>query len=258
MACCSRRTFATRSSADPAAPARHGSLRELVAGPTLDAARGLIGAHLVREAAHEPGPAGASERRVARIVEVEAYIGEDDRASHARFGRTSRNTVMFGPPGVAYVYLVYGMYECLNVVTEADGRAAAVLIRAVEPLEGVAAMRAARIRHALRRARTDDAPERAITRLERLPGARLAAGPGLVAAAFDIDRTSTGADLLDPAAVLRLEAGDAPARIATTPRIGIGYAAEPFRSLPWRFLDPDSQAVSTRSGTSLRPTRSAG
>jgi DNA-3-methyladenine glycosylase len=88
-----------------------------------------VGAHLVCE---RPG----ADRRVGRIVEVEAYIGEADLASHARFGQTARNAVMFGPPGMAYVYLVYGMHECLNVVTEPEGRPAAVLIRAVEAIEG--------------------------------------------------------------------------------------------------------------------------
>jgi DNA-3-methyladenine glycosylase len=183
---------------------------------------------------------------VGRIVEVEAYIGEDDRASHARFGRTARNSVMFGPPGIAYVYLVYGMYECLNVVTEADGRAAAVLIRALEPVDGVAAMRAARRSHALRRARTPESRARAESRIGRLPAARLAAGPGLLAAAFDVTRADTGLDLLAAGSSLRIEAGDTPARIIQTPRVGIGFAAEPWRSEPWRFLDPDSPSVSTR------------
>ena len=185
-----------------------------------------------------------SGSRVGRIVEVEAYIGEDDLASHARFGRTARNAVMFGPPGVAYVYLVYGMHECLNVVTEPDGRAAAVLIRAVEPLENVAAMREGRLARALRRAGTDEARTRTKARIDALPAARLAAGPGLVTAAFGISRDITGTDLLDPAGAVRIERGDAPAAVEATARIGITYAAEPWRSLPWRFMDPTSPAVS--------------
>src|SRR5438093_8514899 len=167
----------------PALTDRFAELRDLLSGPTLDAGRGLLGARLVRD--------DATGRRVARIVEVEAYIGEDDRASHARFGRTARNAVMFGPPGTAYVYLVYGMHDCLNVVTEPAGRPAAVLIRAVEPIEGGAAMRRARTARARRRGPPTPG------RLEQLTEARLASGPGLVAAAFDITRSDTGADLLD-------------------------------------------------------------
>lgn len=151
---------------------------------------------------------------------------------------------MFGPPGIAYVYLVYGMHECLNVVTEPEGRAAAVLIRAVEPVAGEPAMRAARTERAARRARDDAERGRVAARIDRLPAVRLASGPGLVAAAFDITRDATGADLLDPAAQVRLEAGVRPERIEATPRIGIGYAPEPWRSHPWRFLDPDSRAIS--------------
>jgi DNA-3-methyladenine glycosylase len=181
---------------------------------------------------------------VGRIVEVEAYIGEDDRASHARFGRTARNAVMYGPPGMAYVYLVYGMYECLNVVTEPSGRAAAVLIRAIEPLDGEPAMREARVAHALRRAQGPEDRERAAARFASMPAARLASGPGLVAAALDITRADTGVDLLDPDSALRLEPGSPPADVAATPRVGIAYATEPWRSHPWRFVDPSSGAVS--------------
>ena len=218
-------------------PGRAPLSRAVLAGQTLDAARALLGARLVRV-----GDGG--EPRVARIVEVEAYIGQDDLASHARFGRTARNAVMFGPPGIAYVYLVYGMHECLNVVTEPEGRAAAVLIRAVEPVAGIRAMRAARAAVAVRRAGTTEDRDRAARRLDALPAARLASGPGLVTAAFEITRADTGVDLLDPSAGLRLEAGVPPARVDVTPRVGIGYAAEPWRSRPWRLIDPVSPAVS--------------
>ena len=177
-------------------------------------------------------------------MEVEAYIGENDHASHARFGRTARNAVMYGQPGIAYVYLVYGMHECLNVVTEPEGRPAAVLIRAVEPLSGETAMRAARTERATRRTTDEAERARVATRLARVASARLAAGPGLVAAAFDIARADTGADLMDAAATLRIESGAAPSQIAATPRVGIGYAPEPWRSRPWRLLDPASPAVS--------------
>ena len=185
---------------------------------------------------------------MGRIVEVEAYIGEDDQASHARFGRTARNAVMYGPPGIAYVYLVYGMHDCLNVVTEPEGRPAAVLIRAVEPVEGIAGMRQARIARARRRGppvkTVDEARSSAAARLEATPTAQLAAGPGLVAAAFDITRSDTGLDLLARGSALRLEAGEAPVEVMATPRVGIAYAAEPWRSVAWRLIDPSSPAVS--------------
>ncbi len=191
-------------------------------------------------------------RRAGRIVEVEAYVGEEDEACHARFGRTQRNSVMFGPPGHAYVYLVYGMYHCLNVVTEPAGSASAVLVRAVEPVEGVERIRAARI------ALTDrlKSPERRGREIERLAGVpadRLAAGPGLVCAAFSIDRGDNGRDLCSPGG-LDLEAGDRPlGQVHSGPRIGIDYAAEPWRSMPWRFW-LDSPAVSVpRRAAEPRP-----
>lgn len=193
----------------------------------------------------EPGPAERAERRVGRIVEVEAYIGEDDQASHARFGPTARNAVMFGPPGIAYVYLVYGMYDCLNVVTEPQGRPAAVLVRAVEPLEGVDAMRWARLETAARRRSVRQDPDVEGSRLRRLPADRLASGPGLVGAAFSVDRTDTGSDLCDPAASLRLEAQSVPpAAIVTGPRVGIAYAGPPWTAKPWRLALAGHPSVS--------------
>ena len=107
-------------------------------------------------------------------------------------------------------------------------------------------MRDARLAHALRHARTDERWARAGQRIRALAPTRLAAGPGLVTAAFDISRDHTRADLLDPAGSLRLEPGRPAARVLATSRIGIGYAAEPWRSRPWRFFDPDSPAVSAR------------
>ena len=219
-----------------------------MAWDTESAARSLLGARLVRGS----GP----EARIGRIVEVEAYVGVDDLASHARFGRTQRNAVMFGPPGVAYVYLVYGMYNCLNVVTEADGRPAALLIRSVEPVSGVAVMRAARLERAVARAARhgSQAMERARRAMAAVPDRRLAAGPGLLCTAFSIDRADDGLDLCDGAASLHLElaAGDGPLPIEMGPRIGIDYAPEPWRSMPWRYYVPGNSAISATTARSRR------
>jgi DNA-3-methyladenine glycosylase len=192
-------------------------------------------------------------RRVARIVEVEAYGGPDDRASHARFGSTRRNRVMAGPPGIAYVYLVYGMYDCLNVVTGSEGAPSAVLIRAALPLAGVAAMRRDRLAVDARRraARTPDGAAAASERLERTPDARLASGPGLVAAAFGLDTTWTGRDLCDPAGTFRLERDPddtadsvGSEAVVITPRVGIAYAGADWASRPWRFAIAGHPSVS--------------
>jgi DNA-3-methyladenine glycosylase len=186
---------------------------------------------------------------VGRIVEVEAYDGHEDQASHARFGRTARNAVMFGPPGVAYVYLVYGMYSCLNVVSGLKDSASACLIRAVEPTAGVEGMREARIRYEVTRRRGSD-PMRAASAESRIRGLRaerLASGPGLVAAAFGIDRSLNGVDLCDPAAPLHLApdpSGPSPASVLVTPRLGIDYAGPPWTEVPWRFVIAGNPSVS--------------
>jgi DNA-3-methyladenine glycosylase len=138
------------------------------------------------------------------------------------------------------------MYDCLNVVTEPDGRAAAVLIRAVEPLEGIDAMRDARVARAMRRRASTPATE---ARLRGLSAARLASGPGLVTVAFDITRADTGRDLCDPLSSLRLDApapDDRRPVVAATPRIGIDYAPPPWIDRPWRFIDTTSTSVSGR------------
>ncbi len=214
--------------------------RLALAHPTVEASRALLGARLVRD--------DSTGRRVGRIVEVEAYIGEEDRASHARFGRTDRNAVMYGEPGVAYVYLVYGMYDCLNVVTEPEGRPAAVLIRAVEPLEGIEAMQEGRAQAlARRRSLTAAARVAGDARIRRTPAWRLASGPGLVGAAYGLDRSWTGVDLCDPVSPLRLEQAStrlAPADLVSSSRVGIDYAGEPWTSVPWRFSVRGHRSVS--------------
>ena len=164
---------------------------------------------------------------------------------------------MAGPPGVAYVYLVYGMYDCLNVVTGQEGAASAVLIRAVEPLDGFDQIRADRLAVTLRRraGRTPEGREAARARLERTAAHRLASGPGMVAAAFGIDTTWTGRDLCSPEAHLRLERDprdpsdtvrdDA---IRTSARIGVGYAGAEWAERPWRFAIAGHRSVSGAAG----------
>jgi DNA-3-methyladenine glycosylase len=196
----------------------------------------------------------ATGRRSGRIVEVEAYGGPEDAASHARFGPTARNAVMFGPAGVAYVYLVYGMYDCLNVVTGSADQASAVLIRAVEPIEGVALMRADRWERAVARRRRlldTDALVAARDRAARVADDRLASGPGAVGAAFGLDRGWTGTDLLDPAGPLRIEAPEDPPdprTIVAGPRVGVDYAGSTWAGRPWRFHLAGHRSVSRPRG----------
>ena len=193
--------------------------RDLVARDPVAAARGLLGSLLVREA--------ANGRRIGRIVETEAYAGPQDRASHARAGRTERTAVMFGPAGRAYVYLVYGMHHCLNVVCGADGEASAVLIRAIEPIEGLESMRRCRGQAAG-------------------PDARMTAGPARACQAFEVDRSFDGDDLLVPerlwlAASTTCLADD---EIVGGPRIGVDYAGPEWAARPWRFGIAGSPALS--------------
>ena len=215
-------------------------VEELLARPTLEVGAALLGWRLVRD--------DATGLRTGRIVELEAYIGEDDRASHARFGRTARSEIMYGPPGRAYVYLVYGMHDCLNIVTEPAGTPAALLVRAVEPLDGEELMRASRAGRARDRRRA--VPGRSIgdeSDLRSVPAIRLAAGPGLVCAAFDLDRSLTGHDLFEPAAPIRLEPpppGEPQPVIAAGPRVGIDFADAPWTNVPWRLAIAANPAVS--------------
>jgi DNA-3-methyladenine glycosylase len=141
-------------------------------------------------------------KRAGRIVEVEAYVGAEDRANHASRGRTPRTAVMFGPPGHAYVYLIYGMHYCFNAVTEREGYPAAVLVRALEPVENVS-----------------------------LP----TNGPGRLCRAMGIDRHLDGADLTDNVLLLADDGIRVPAwDVVQAPRVGVAFAGE-WAALPWRF-----------------------
>ncbi len=186
---------------------------------------------------------------MGRIVETEAYGGPEDLASHARFGSATRNAVMAGPPGHAYVYLVYGMYDCLNVVTDLDGRPSAVLIRAIEPLDGIDRMRADRLalERRRRRARDPEADRTSVERIAGIPDRLLGRGPGLVGACFGVDRSWTGMDLCAASSPLRLETDSAAATghpaIAVGPRVGVGYAGE-WAARPWRFSIAGHPSVS--------------
>lgn len=163
--------------------------------PTEEVARNLLGKVLLRD--------DGGKRLAGRIVEVEAYLGVHDLACHSARGKTSRTEVMFGPGGRAYVYMIYGMYHCLNVVTEPEGSPCAVLIRALEPLGD-------------------------------LPGS--VSGPGRLCRTLSIDRSLTGHDLSQsPLTLLNIPSLPPLFRISRSPRIGVGYAGE-WADKPLRFF----------------------
>jgi DNA-3-methyladenine glycosylase len=175
---------------------------------TLKVARELIGARLVRIL--------DDVKLVGLIVETEAYISEKDLACHARAGRTPRTQVMYGEPGHAYVYFTYGNHWMLNVITEREGFPAAVLIRAIQPIEGVEVM------------------------LKRRQG-RDTFGPGKICQAMGIGKGENGGDLTGTASGLWIEAGvKVPnSRVTKSPRVGLNNTPEPWLSKPWRFKVKD-------------------
>jgi len=192
--------------------------RDFFAQDTLTVARLLLGKRLVRRL--------NGQRLAGRIVEVEAYMGEEDKGSHASVGRTARNEVMFGPPGHAYVYFTYGMHWMFNIVTEVEGFPAAVLVRALEPLEGISIMKRNR------KGRT---------------GFDLCSGPARLAQALCITRALNGADLCARrGAELWLEEAPpvADEDVVASERIGLNSVPEPWKSMPWRFYVRGSLFVS--------------
>lgn len=172
--------------------------------PTLMVARELLGSRLV----HNLG----TQRVSGIILETEAYIGEEDLGCHAKAGKTRRNAVMYGPPGHAYVYFTYGRHWMLNVVTEPDGFPAAVLIRAIQPVEGVDLISA-------RRQGGDTS------------------GPAKLTQALGISGALNGADFCNPASGLWIEAGVPISEegIIASSRVGLNTVPEPWKSMPWRF-----------------------
>jgi DNA-3-methyladenine glycosylase len=183
----------------PAAAQRR-RLLERLARPPAEAARLLLGTVIVRRQGRDV--------RAARIVETEAYLGEDDPAAHAFRGRTARTAPLWGRPGTIYVYFIYGMHYCLNFAVEGEGTAGSVLIRAAEPVAGL--------------------------------DAGAATGPGRLCRALAIDTALSGRHLFDPGHALYLREGRAPERIGVSTRVGIRQAAD----RPLRFFDADSAAVS--------------
>lgn len=176
--------------------------------PTLTVARELIGARLVRIL--------NGKKLVGLIVETEAYISEKDLACHCKAGLTPRTEVMYGEAGHAYVYFTYGNHWMFNVVTEREGFPAAVLIRAIQPIEGVEFM--SRRRHG-----------------------RDTFGPGKLTQAMGISKRENKADLTEPTSPLRIEAGvQVPNSLVTkSPRVGLNNTPEPWLSKPWRFKVKD-------------------
>lgn len=188
--------------------------REFYNRPALEVATDLLGKVLVRR----------FERRIlsGTIVETEAYVGPHDLACHASKGRTPRTEVMFGPPGFSYVYQVYGFHFCFNVVTEPEGYPAAVLIRALEPLEGT---------HRMRQFRGGERRDTDLT-----------SGPGKLCQALAIDKRLNGEDLLENRLWIedrRFSSGP----IAATARVGINYAGK-YADKPWRFFVQGNPHVS--------------
>lgn len=198
--------------------------RDFYIHPPDVVARSLLGKLLVRRFETRSGARRKAERLSGRIVEIEAYFGLDDPAAHSFAGKTARNAVLFGPPGFAYVYFIYGMHFCMNISCEPEGQGAGVLLRALEPVEGLSRM-------AQLRGLPPDTNPRLLT-----------SGPGRLSEALGIDReTHNGLDVTSSRSGLYVEDdGFVPVKIAVSRRIGIRKAAE----LPARFTIAGNRFIS--------------
>jgi len=190
-------------------------------------ARALVGARIVVKTPHDRRDdaskrAGGARVRIGRIVETEAYRGPKDLACHARAGLTKRTKTLYGPPGHVYVFLIYGMYDCFNVVCFGKGNGHAVLVRAVEPISGIA-----------EGTRTD--------------------GPGRLTRALGITRAHDATDLVAGKEIVIAPRLGRP-KIAVTARVGVGYAGE-WADEPWRFYDAASRAVSRPAARTIGRVR---
>src|SRR5512134_619099 len=187
--------------------------RSFYARDALEVAPELLGALVVRGGV------------VLKITEVEAYRWPDDTACHGRHGRTERNAALWGPPGTAYIYVCYGIHPMLNLVTGEEGEAQAVLVRACEPVKGLATIR---------------------RRRGGLTGHALLDGPGKVGAALALDLSFSGARLY-VRGPLEVHRGETPTQVLAGPRVGIAYARPEHREAPWRFAAGGTRWVSRRN-----------
>jgi DNA-3-methyladenine glycosylase len=222
--------------------------RDFFSRPAQQVAPGLLGC--VIESQTPEGTVAVA------VAEVEAYAGEADPASHAHRGLGSRNAVMFGPPGHAYVYFTYGMHFCVNLVCLPPGTASAVLLRGGAIIEGAALARQRRL--AARRGirdQPDGRGGRGGADGRGLPDRDLARGPARLCQALGVDRSLDGVDVCDPGSPLRIRAAAAPpARILRGPRVGVSNAAE----VPWRFWIADEPTVSAYRAHAPRSQGAAG
>jgi DNA-3-methyladenine glycosylase len=199
--------------------------REFYNRDSVTVSKELLGKYLVHVV--------EGEKLIGKIVEVEAYMGPIDKAAHSYNNRrTERVEVMYGPPGFSYVYIIYGMYNCMNVVVEEPGKPQAILIRGLEPIEGLAPM--CRFRYG-----------KTCEELSKREKIGLTNGPGKLCKALNIDRSHNGLDLCGERLYIAKDEGEQPFEMISTTRINIDYAEE-AKDFPWRFYIKDNPYVSRK------------